>query len=121
MLNQNVDLFEDPVLRALRRYENHSGIKEIEQNIEINFSFSFASYSDIEQQLENLDPTKTSQDTDILTRILKENSELFVQFALKNYNEVVTTSAFSNILKHATVRLVYQKDPRNEVQNYRPV
>ena len=85
------------------------------------FSFSSASFTDIEQQLKNSNPKKASQDTDIPTRILKGNSDLFAQFVLKNYNEVITTSTFPNILKHANLRPVYKKDSRNEVQNYLPV
>ena len=84
MLNQNVDVIEDTVLRALKHYENYPSIKEIERNVERrNFSFSSATFTDIEQQLKNLNPKKASQDTDIPTRILKENSELFVQKRLQ--------------------------------------
>ena len=75
----------------------------------------------MEQQLKNSTPKKPSQDTDIPTRILKENSDLFAQFALKNYNEVITTSTVPDILKHANLRPVYKKYSRNEMQNYRHV
>ena len=93
MLNQNVDVIEDTVLRSLKHYENYPSIKEIERNVERrNFSFSSATFTDIEQQLKNLNPKKASQDTDIPTRILKENSEL-----------------------------LFKRDSRNKVQNYRPV
>ena len=122
LLNQNVGLIEDSVLRALKRYENHPSIKRIERNVERrNFSFSFGTFTDTEQQLKNLNPKKASQGTDIPTRILKANSDLFTQFVFKNYNDIITTSTFPNILKHATVRPIYKKDSRNEVQNYRPV
>ena len=93
------------MLRALKRYENHPSIKGIVRN----FSFSFAAFINIEQQLKNLDPKKASQDTDNPTRILKENSDLFAQFVLKNYNEVITTSNFPNILTDAIVRPIYKK------------
>ena len=33
LLNQNVDLIEDAVLRALKRYENDPSIKGIETNV----------------------------------------------------------------------------------------
>ena len=33
LLNQNVDLIEDAVLRALKRYENDPSIKGIERNV----------------------------------------------------------------------------------------
>ena len=34
LLNQNVDLIEDPVLRVLKHYENHPSTKGIERNVE---------------------------------------------------------------------------------------
>ena len=85
--NQNLDFIEDPVLRAIKRYENQPSIKGTERNVKrVNFSFNFATFTDIEQKLKNLNPRKTSQDTDIRTRILKENSDLFAEFVLKNYD-----------------------------------
>ena len=78
LLNQNVDFIEDPVLSPLKHHENFPSIKGIERNVERrNFSFSFATFTDIEQQLKNLNPNKVSQDKDIPTRVLKENSNLF--------------------------------------------
>ena len=110
MLNQNVDLIKNPVLRALKNYENHPSVKGIERNVERrNFYFMFAFFTGIEQQLKNLNPKKASQDTNIPTRILKENSDIFAQFVLKNHNEVQTTSIFPNVLRHGTVRPIYKK------------
>ena len=71
--------------------------------------------------MKNLNHKKALQDKAIPTRILRENSDLFAQFVLKNYNEVITTSTFPHILKHGTARPIYKKDSRNEVQIYRPV
>ena len=70
LLNQNVDLIEDPVLRAFKCYKNHPSIRGIERNVERrNFFFSYATFSDIEQQLKNSNPNKAYQSTDIPTRI----------------------------------------------------
>ena len=111
MPNQNVDLIKNPVLRALKNYENHPSVKRIERNVERrNFFFMFAFFTGIEQQLKNLNPKKASHDTNIPTRILKGNSDLFAQFVLKNHNEVQTTSIFPNVLRHGTVRPIYEKD-----------
>ena len=53
--NQNVDLIENPVLRSLKRYENHPSVTGIERNLEgRNFSFMFAFSTGIEQQVKNL-------------------------------------------------------------------
>ena len=98
LLNLNLAFIEDPVLRAIKCYENHPSIKGIEKEIERkNFSLSFATFIDIEQ-LKSLKLRKASQDTDSPTRILKENCDLFAQFILKMYNEAKTLSTFPNML-----------------------
>ena len=117
LLHENPDFVEDPVLRAVKHYENQTSIKkEIKRNVDKrNFSLSFAFFTDNKQQLKNLNPKKASQDTDIPpTRILKENS---AQFVLKNNNEVINTSTIPNILEYANVKPGYERDSRN----YRPM
>ena len=37
LLNQNQDFAEDPLLRAIKRYENHPSKKGIERNVEKSF------------------------------------------------------------------------------------
>ena len=117
LLNENPDFVENPVLRAVKHYENQTSIKkEIKRNVDKrNFSFSFAFFTDNKQQLKNLNPKKASQDADIPpTRILKENS---AQFVLKNNNEAINTSTIPNILEYANVKPGYERDSRN----YRPM
>ena len=48
------------------------------------FFFCFELSFCIEQKLKKMNPKKASQDTDIPTRILKENSDFSAQFILKN-------------------------------------
>lgn len=71
--------------------------------------------------MKNVNRKKASQDTDIPTRILYENSNLFAQFNLNNSSDVITTSRFPDIVKHASVRPVCEKHNRNEEENYQPV
>ena len=85
LLNQNVDSIENSVGRAIKQYENHPSIKGIERNVESRiFFFCFELSFCIEQKLKKMNPKKASQDTDIPTRILKENSDFSAQFILKN-------------------------------------
>ena len=83
LLNQNVDFIEDPVLRPLKHYKNHPSIKGIERSVQRrNFSFSFSTFTDNEQQLKSLNPKNASQDTDIPTRILKKkNSDHYISLS----------------------------------------
>ena len=105
LLNQNLDLIEDPVLGHIKCYKNHPSIKRT--GIQL-----FSTFTDIEQQLKHLNPIKVSQDTDIPTRILKENSDPFVQVALKNYNEVISIStSFLTYWNMLILHLFIKKTP----------
>ena len=73
-LNQNMHFIRDPVIRWIRHYKNDPNITWPERIVKRrNFSFSFTAFTDIEQQLKNLNLKKASQDTDILAKVLKEN------------------------------------------------
>ena len=73
-LNQNMHFIGDPVIRWIRRYKNDPNITWLERIVKRrNFSFSFTAFTDIEQQLKDLNLKKVSQDTDILAKVLKEN------------------------------------------------
>ena len=72
LLKQNVDLLKDLVVKALKSCEHLPSIKGIQRIVERrNITFSFATCTDIEQQLKNISAKKALQDTDIPTRILK--------------------------------------------------
>ena len=69
LLNQNVDLIKYFVMRALKRIKYLESIKGIERIVERrSIIFSLATFTDIEQQLKNINAKKASQDTDIPTR-----------------------------------------------------
>ena len=80
---------EDPIMKAIKKYENHPSIIEIKKNFtsHSNFSFQNPSMMDIEKQVRNLDSEKTSQKSDIPTKLLKEIfSTIFSQFIHTNIN-----------------------------------
>ena len=73
-LNQNMHFIRDPVIRWIRDYKNDPNITWPERIVKRrNFSFNFTAFTDIEQQLKNVNLKKASQDTDILAKVLKEN------------------------------------------------
>ena len=55
--------------------------------------------------MKKLKPQYDFSEHGYFTRILKENSDLFAQFVLKRYSEVITTSTFPNILKMLILHL----------------
>ena len=68
-----------------------------------------------------LDTAKASQQSDIPTKILKQNSDYFTQYFYENINQYISKSIFPSDLKFADVTPVYKKKSKNSKDNYRPV
>ena len=86
--SNNINGIDDPVLRAIEKYKNHPSIKLIKTNSENNASFRFQEIQtiEIEKELKNLDCPKASQDSDIPTKIIKDNIGIFVPALLTEFN-----------------------------------
>ena len=70
----------------------------------------------------SLDTTKACQDTDIPTKLLKENADIFSDFLFVYYNASVVKSAkFPSILTLADIIPVFKKGDKECKNNYRPV
>ena len=72
---------DDPASRAREKYKNYPSIKLIKTNSEDNVSFRFQEIQaiEIEKELKNLDCSKASQDSDIPTKIINDNIDIFVK------------------------------------------
>ena len=68
-----------------------------------------------------LNTAKVSQQSDIPTKILKQNSDYFAEYFYENINQCISKSIFPSDLKLADVTLVYKKKLKNSKDNYRPV
>ena len=87
------------------KYWNHPSIFTIEEvcknksNKQPLFSFSEATRNEILKEILSLDITKACEDTDIPTKIPKENADIFSDFLFAYYNaSVVKSSKFPSIL-----------------------
>ena len=51
----------DPVVKAIKKFENHPSITKIKQNVNVwrKFEFSHISTEDMTKVVQNLDPSKT--------------------------------------------------------------
>ena len=78
----------DPLLKAIVRYRNHPSIAAIKKfcNSKSHFSFKNVQKEEILKELNNLSINKTIQNTDIPTKIIKEN------FIFSNLNCCINTS-----------------------------
>ena len=60
-----------------------------------------------------LDASKTFQDTNVPTKIIKENTDIFTDFAYRSINASINNADFLSLLKLATVIPVFRKDCKN--------
>ena len=85
------------------------------------FSFSQAT-REILREILSLDTTKQCQDADRLTKILKENADIFSDFLFAYYNaSIVKSSKFPSILTLADIIPVFMKGDKECKNNYRRV
>ena len=96
-------------------------VKEHATQLDNKFSFEQIIYEDIHKDIRKLDCTKTSQNTDIPSSIIKENAHIFGNLHYFNYNKTVSDCEFPTSFKNANVSPIYKKDSRLEEKNYRPI
>ena len=67
------------------------------------FSFGPVTYDDILKKTNNLDTAKASQQSDVPTKILKQNLDYFARYSCGNINQCTSKSIFPPDLKLADV------------------
>ena len=122
---------EDPLQNLVTKYKNHPSIRLVLHKSP-NTSFSLKTISntsfllktiskkDIEKEILNLKVAKASQDSDIPTKIIKKNPDIF-SILFKEFNKSLEICKFPSSLKMANVTPVYKKGNRSDKDNYRPV
>ena len=113
----------DPLLKAIIRYRNHPSVVAIKKfcSSKSHFSFKNVQKEEILKELNNLNINKATQNTDIPTKIIKENSDIFGDFIFSNLNCCINTSSYPSLLKRTDITPVHKKDSKSEKNNYRPV
>ena len=122
-LTSNTNGSDDPVSRAIEKYKNHPSIKPIKTNSENKVSIRFQEIQAIEteEELKNLDCSKASQDSDISTKIIKVNIDIFVPVLLTEFNKSLKLSRFPYSIKSVNKTPVLKKNELTDKTNYRPV
>ena len=112
----------DSVLSVLNAFENHQNIKNI-QSKKFDSTFSFENtYTDVVMKvINNLNVAKSCQISDIPTKVIKMNKDIFATFITDHFNYCIAYGEFSYELKHADVIPVHKKNENREKTNYRPV
>ena len=114
---------ENPVLNAVNKYKNHPSVIMIKEKIKPIEKFSFfpVQYDLVLRKIRNLDPSKSSQQTDIPTKVLNYNSKYFAGYFHEKINFCFENSCLPSDLKFADVTPAYKKKTKNSKDNYRPV
>ena len=73
------------------------------------------------EKREILDASKSCQDTDLTTKIIKENADIFADFIHSAINTTINKNEFLSCLKLADVIPVFKKGSKNSKQYYRPI
>ena len=84
------------------------------------FIFSHVDKYQYLKEILSLDSPKASKDTDIPTKIIKDNADIFSDFLLPDNNSI-TNFIFPSSLKQAITILVFKKGDKDLKENYRPV
>ena len=88
ILSENIN---DPLLKAIVRYRNYPSIVAIKKfcGSKSHFSFKNVQKEEILKELNKLNINKAAQNTDIKTKIIKENSDIFGDFIFSNLISVL--------------------------------
>ena len=117
----NFTVTGDPIVDAIDKYENHPSIIMIKNKNKTQFSFTVVEYDDILKKVKKLNTSKASQQSDITTKVLRENDEFFARFFHENFNLCIDVDIFPSDLKIADVTPAYKKKSKYPKENYRPV
>ena len=118
----NPEQFEDPVLKANEKYKYHPSIKAIkEKNLNKTFTFQTISRSDIKKEILRLDNSKAIQESDIPTKIIKQNVDIFTEYLFHEFEKSLEKSEYTSPFEFADITPVHRKSSRFEKNNYWPV
>ena len=113
----------DPLLKDIVRYRNHPSIVAIKKfcSSKSHFSFKNVRKEETLKKLNNLNINRATQNTDIPTKIIKENSDVSGDFIFSNLNCCISTSSYLSLLKREDITPAHKKDSKIAKNNYRPV
>ena len=73
------------------------------------------------KEINNMKTNKATQNTDIPTKLIKENSDIFADFIFENLNDCIAKFLFPSSLKKATITPVHKKGTKTSKDHYRRV
>ena len=121
-LTENLDE-QDPIMKAITKYNNHDSIIMIreESNNYEGFSFKQIELKTVENEICSLNKSKACSNNSIPPVIIQENCDLFIPRITSDLNNAINDGNFPTNLKNADVTPVFKKGDRLDKCNYRPV
>ena len=105
----------EPILKTIVRYRNHFSIPTIEvckKSQKLSFFIFTSRKKYILEEIQRLGIKKVAQESDIPSRIIKENSDIFGKFLLSGFDDAIKKSYFPTVLKQANITLVFKTGER---------
>ena len=111
----------DPVLIAIKKFENHPSISKIKPNMNTKFKLEFSNItSDVMMGVvKNLDSSKATTYKNIPIKTFKQHIDIYIDKVTDIYNSMINSSVFPDNLKLADITPVHKK--KTSKCNYLPV
>ena len=109
----STDNIDDPILRVEEKFKNHQSIQPIKchyENKNRTYCLSNIAHTEIEKELNKLDSSKYSPNTEIPTKTVKDNFEVFKPILYQEFNKSVKLGKFPSEIKLADVTSVFKKE-----------
>ena len=99
----------DPVIKTIVKYRAHPSIIATKENCtsRSNFNFSFVEKVDILKEIKMLQSNKATQNTDIPTKLIKDDANIFAEFVFIGLNKCIEQSVFPSKFKLANITPVH--------------
>ena len=114
---------EDPILKAIEKYEDHPSIikiKELNTN-DKTFSFKPIDLDSVKKEVGDLNVKKSSPIESLPASVMKDMIDIISPKILIDFNSAVKTGIYSHTPKLADVSPLFKKGIIQSKENYRPV
>ena len=80
-IDRTSENISDPVIKAIVKYRAHLSVTAIKENctFKSNFNFLFVEKVDILKEIKMLQSNKATQNTNIPTKLIKDNTDIFAE------------------------------------------
>ena len=116
------ETIDNPVDIAIKKYENHPSIVNINEKINrTQFSFEEVSLNEVSQEVHQINIKKVGTFKNIPSKHLKQNSDICSPILTKLFNKCIRNDEFPNELKLADITPIFKKGDNTSEKNYRPI